>query len=134
MEIEFKLWQLTSAELIWLWRRRHPSTNGRLKGRGGARMSMNEAAALLSLETGVYANAENGQDASTVVSAILEAGGSFDMATRSEKCALARRRSGDDVDSLCRALGGISKPTFFVRENEANPEIVRMWEARGFSF
>jgi hypothetical protein len=36
--------------------------------------------------------------------------------------------------SLCAAMGGISKPTLYRREREAHPELVAMWQARGFSF
>lgn len=132
--MELDLNKITEAERIWLWRRRHPSPNGRTKGRGGARMSMSEAAALLSLEPEIYADSEAGQDTDEVLMAIRDAGGSFEQMTPSEACALARRRSGEDVETLCRALGGISKPTFFVRENEAHPELVRLWAMRGFSF
>lgn len=136
MDGNLDLTKVSPAEKIWLWRRRHSSTNGRIKGRGGSRMSLNEAAALLSLDTESYSEAEAGKHPNTYVTlaAIQEVGGSFDPITPSEACALARRRSGEDVDSLCRALGGISKPTFFARENEGHPEVVEMWEARGYSF
>lgn len=124
------------AERIWLWRRRQLSPNGRRTGRAGRAMTENEAAALLDVPLSVYQGAEDSSEAdvSAVVSAIRATGGTLPGPTPSEACALARRRAGTEVMALCAAAGGISKPTLYKREREAHPELVRMWEQRGFTF
>lgn len=134
MDLDLKT--LTRAERIWLWRRRQLSPNGRRRGRAGAAMTENEAAALLALDLRIYQLAERGDDncISLVTTAIRAVGGRLSGPTPSEACALARRRGGADVMSLCAAMGGISKPTLYRREKEAHPELVAMWQARGFSF
>lgn len=124
-------------ERIWLWRRRQENTNGRTRGRGGRRMSANEAAAFLSVPVGTYCAAEQGDiTASVSVIEALEAlkqDLSFE-AEPGELCALARRRSRVEVEDICRGLGGISKPTFFARENNGEDELTKFWEARGYTF
>lgn len=133
--------RLTEGERIWLWRRRQENTTGRSRGRGGNRMSSNEAAALLQLPLHVYSAAENEnardhREASRVVSdAIRALGGALRVKpSPGEQCALARRRSSIEVAELCQRLGGISKPTFFSREANGDPELLDLWRARGYSF
>lgn len=134
MDLDLK--NLTKSEHIWLWRRRHPSTTGRVRGRGGSCMSENEAAALLKIKLETYQAAEREDAAacSEVVSAIRSLGDRLNRPTPAEACALARRRAAIYVDDLCQIMGGISKPTFYLREKQAHPEMVRMWEQRGFTF
>ena len=132
---EMNLRRLTPSERIWLWRRRRPSTTGRVLGRGGSRMSMGEAAAHLNLPTATYVAAESGNDPD-IVQIVLDLLGD-DVKQRpsvAELCALARRRSRVEVDDLCRAMGGISRPTFFARETEGSPELIDLWRARGYEF
>jgi len=130
----------TTAERIWLWRRRQQNTTGRAKGRGGARMSVGEAAAMLNLPFTIYANAEGRIDddieaQQLVMSVIEESGGVLKFKpTEAELCALARRRSGAAVGDLCRALGGISAPTFYAKENAGDADLVDLWRARGYEF
>lgn len=129
--------KITTAERIWLWRRRQQNTNGRARGRGGSRLSLGEAAAMLGVTTPIYGAAEEGDRSAemVVVEAIENRGGALKFRpTAAELCALARRRSGAPVDDLCRELGGISKPTFFSKEGAGDAELIDMWRARGFSF
>lgn len=130
--------QMTDAERIWLWRRRQRNTTGRARGRGGLRMSFGEAAARLHLATSLYTAAENGTDRSAermVIEAIDAVGETVrGRASPAEMCALARRRAAEPLEDLCRALGGVSKPTFFAREKEGSPELIDLWRARGYDF
>lgn len=129
--------RLTTAERIWLWRRRQQSTNGRAKGRGGSRLSLGEAAAMLGLTSSIYAASEEGDNSAEmiVVEAIETLGGALKFRpSTAELCALARRRSAEPVDDLCRALGGISRPTYFARELAGDTELVDLWRARGYNF
>jgi hypothetical protein len=133
--INLDLNRLSRAEQIWLWRRRQQNTTGRVRGRGGACMSINEAAALLNLPVSVYIAAENGNE--DHVGRVLEEIKKFNSSTRTtqgERCQLARRRTGATVEELCQALSGISKPTFYSREALGHPDIVALWQARGYTF
>jgi hypothetical protein len=143
----FDLSSLTTAERLWIWRRRHPSQTRRASsgkgggyGRGGAKMSANEAAAMLGVKPDAYCAAENGEDSDWVWSTVLSLENpvikpvACDHLTLPEKCALARRRSGREISEICASLGGISKPTFLKRETVASPEIIEMWQTLGYRF
>lgn len=133
-EWNFDLKALTPAEQIWLWRRRQASTNGRARGRGGAKMSANEAASVLAVRVEDYCAAERGENPGIALDSIRERGEPLRRPSPGEGCALARRRAAAPVEEICAALGGISKPTFYAREAAGDPELVALWRERGFSF
>lgn len=134
------LCNVTRAERIWLWRRSYMSESGRKTGRGGGRMSGNEAAALLGISPTVYCDVERGrrrESENTVIVAIATREAAWDTSRRpsnNELCALARRRSAAQIEELCAALGGISKPYFLELERAGDAILMSMWEARGFTF
>lgn len=144
--LNLNLNRLTKAEKLWIWRRRNPSSVGRgtgsqrrggRYGRGGAKMSANEAAAVLGVSPDQYCRAEGGENVDYVLDLAVSMTGAetevVSYITLPEACALARRRSGASLNQLCASLGGISKPTFLKREAMAHPEVIAMWKARGYT-
>lgn len=135
--LNLDLQQLTRAERIWLWRRRQDTTTGRVYGKGGSRMSVAEAAAALGIPVTVYRRVERGElveHEGKVVEAIHARGYRFLQPSVAELCSLARRRAAADIEGLCAALGGISRPTFFAWETLGAQALVDLWRARGFTF
>lgn len=132
--VNLNLRQLSRPERIWLWRHRQRSTTGRVVGRGGARMSIGEAAAQLGVSSELYRRVENGQapEYERMIADLLPSVGAAALTT-AEQCQLARLRSGATVEELCAELGGISRPSFFAREEAGHPELVALWQARGFT-
>jgi hypothetical protein len=144
----FDLRTLTAAERLWIWRRRHPSQTRRASsggkgggyGRGGAKMSANEAAAIIGVKPDVYCAAEKGDGAAEIWDAVLSLKNPIikpdacHYLTLPEQCALARRRSGKEISEVCALLGGISKPTLLKREAVAAEQIIEAWQALGYRF
>lgn len=131
--------RVTRAERVWLWRHRQLTTSGRVTGRGGKRLSANEAAALLGFSPELYLSVENGTSTAfegAVIDAIILLGQQVPSRKLSfgERCALARRRAKSNVEELCVALGGISKPTYYAREDAGAADLVALWRSRGYSF
>jgi hypothetical protein len=144
----FDLRRLTAAERLWIWRRRHPSQTRRASsggkgggyGRGGAKMSANEAAAIIGVKPDIYCAAEKGDGAAEIWEAVLSLKNpvikpdACHYLTLPEQCALARRRSGKEISEVCALLGGISKPTLLKREAVAAEQIIEAWQALGYRF
>jgi hypothetical protein len=129
---------LTPCERLWLWRRSQPPVTrvsrgerGGAFGRGGWRMSAGEAAAALGVSVAAYCDAE-ARNAAAALNILARVDGDEPTATPAERLALARRRFGMTAEAVCRAFGGISRPTLYAWERECDPRLVQFWRGRGF--
>jgi hypothetical protein len=111
---------VSPSEFIWLWRQRQISR----KNKKGSRVIQEEAAQRLGVKL-----------PERDISMLLERIGLENMIcpSISEKCALARRRSGIGLLPLSGMLD-MSRVTFLRHEYSGSDTLVEFWREKGFIF
>lgn len=117
--LNINLRSVTTAEALWIWRRR-------------AELTQRQAANQLGIPFKTYWNIEAGRMEYTLPPDIYQ---QRNFLSEDERCAIARRRCQFffTIRELAKRFG-ISHVTLIAWERDGDPRLMKAWKAEGFRF